>query len=608
MATPYVPPGVLPVRELQPSPLSPGNIVSQVIPVLIGEAQGYQTFSENFTVSGTTTLNKKGIVFADANKPNISFTVTKPSTFETIGPANFIISQTAGTTTGDETTTFRSITYPSTPSVSVGTVAGSVVATGDYRYAVSYILDIEAGGGTAYYETGIGTTSGTVTIGTAVDSVSVSGLGTGDASLTVVGRNVYRSKNNGGTANPNWGPWYRLPGTATGLPTVNNGTVTTYSDTTADPSSNNQPVAGISTGDVVTIQYNYADVDYWQPTLFSDFNDIVDKYGDAFDSSGNIDSKLSFAAKMSILNGATQIVAAPIPESPSQSDWEDALLKLEDDEDGNIIVPLTGSTSIFSLVNAHITKTKQRNMFKTAILGMDGSGTAVSKETLRAQAESIGSDASVGSSVCLVSPAIFSYFNSFLNTNVSIGGQYVAAALAGMHSSRSVAESLTRKQIAGLSSVSESRTTVEKNIDAGSGLLVVEQIPSTGSIRVRHEITTTPEDINKREFSVALQRNNMIKRVSQSIDENIIGQIYADSAAPGKVAALVDQILRGLVNAGELTSYTGLSAKVSNNDPTLVEVRWQYKPVYTVQYVQITFGINLSGGGVVTGGGINLIL
>ena len=608
MATPYVPPGVLPVRELQPSPLSPGNVVSTIVPVLIGEAQGYQSFSENITVSGTTTLTKKGIVLNNSSVPNLSFTVSKPSTFETVGPANFIISQVAGTASGDETTTFRRISYPSAPSPSVGTAAGSVIAKGDYRYAVSYILDIDSGGGTAYYETGIGTASGTVTIGTAVNAVSVSGLGTGDASITVVARNVYRSQDNGSAGNPNWGPWYRLPGTADGLPTVNNGTVTTYSDTTADPSSNNQPVAGISTGDVVTIQYNYADVAYWQPTLFSDFNDIVEKYGDAFDSSGGIDSELSFAAKMSILNGATQIVAAPVPANPLLSDWEDALLKLEDDEDGNIIVPITGSSNIFSLVTAHITKTKQRNLFKTAILGMDGSGTAVSKETLRAQAESIGSDANVGSNVCLVSPATFSYYNSFLNTNVSIGGQYAAAALAGMHASRSVAESLTRKQLAGLSSVSENRSTVEKNQDAGSGLVVVEQIPSTGSIRVRHEITTTPEDINKREFSVALQRNNMVKRVSQSIDENIIGQIYADSAAPGKVAALVDQILRGLVNAGELTSYTGLSAKVSNNDPTLVEVRWQYKPVYTVQYVQITFGINLSGGGVVTGGGINLIL
>ena len=116
------------------------------------------------------------------------------------------------------------------------------------------------------------------------------------------------------------------------------------------------------------------------------------------------------------------------------------------------------------------------------------------------------------------------------------------------------------------------------------------------------------KDINKREFSVSLQRNNMIKRVVQAIDSSIIGQIYADNAAPGRVGDIVNQILRGLVNSGQLTDYAGLSAKVSASDPTVIEISWQYKPVYTVQYVQITFGINLSTGGVSANGGINLIL
>ena len=97
MAMAYVPPGVLPVRELQPSPLVPGNVVSQVTPVLVGYARGYQTYSENVILNGTagTALAKKGAVINDNTLPNLSFTVTKPSTFETIGPANFIITTAA---------------------------------------------------------------------------------------------------------------------------------------------------------------------------------------------------------------------------------------------------------------------------------------------------------------------------------------------------------------------------------------------------------------------------------------------------------------------------------------------------------------------------------
>lgn len=611
MAMAYVPPGVLPVRELQPSPLTPGNVTSQVVPVLIGESRGYQTYSESVVLDGTATvtLAKKGIVIGTATIPNLSFSVTKPVSYEVIGPGNFIISQSAGTATGDETTTIRAVPYPGTPTATPATAVGTVVPSGQYRYAVSYVLDIDGGAGTSSYETGIGGITGTVTLDDPVDTVTISNIGTADASVTVIGRNVYRSENLGTNLNPSWGPFYKLPGTAIGVPTINNGTATTYTDDAIDPTGNDVPVPGIDSGDTLVVQYDYTDVDYWKPTIFSDFNDVVDKYGDAFDATGNIDSELSFAAKMSILNGASSLVAVAVPPNATISDYEDALLKLEDDEDGQLIVPLTGNSNVFSLVQAHIAKMKLRNIFKTSILGMDGSSTAVSKETLRSQALTLGGDSDTAGDICLVSPSVFSYYNSFLNVNTNIGGQFAAAALAGMHAGRSVATSLTRKQIAGLSGVNDERTTLDKNTDAASGLMVVEQISSTGSIRVRHEITTVPGDINKREFSIALQRNNMIRRVVNALDNSVIGQIFADTAAPGKVASIVDQVLRTLVNLNQLTAYTGLGARISASDPTVVEVRWQYKPVYTVHYVQITFGISLTGAtNTPSGGGINLIL
>jgi hypothetical protein len=145
------------------------------------------------------------------------------------------------------------------------------------------------------------------------------------------------------------------------------------------------------------------------------------------------------------------------------------------------------------------------------------------------------------------------------------------------------------------------------NQDAQSGLLVVEQIPSTGSIRVRHDITTAPGDINTREYPVTLQRNNMINIIAEEIDRSIIGQIFADAAAPGIVATRVTQMLDNLVISGNLGGYSGVVANISNSDPTVVNVRWQYKPIYTVQYVQISFGINLTSGAITTGG-INLVL
>ena len=607
MALSYVPPGVLPAQEIQATPLAP-NVASQVVPVIIGEAAGYQTYSENIGLSGTVAslLTKHGIktsVYGD-NLRNLAVTVVNPSTFESISPANFMVRKvSSGTATGDESYSIERTPLPSTPTLSAGGTT-SVIPTGQYRYAVSYLIDINTGGGTSTYETGIGS-YGSVTAGPTVGSVIVSNLPASTPANvaswggTVVGKHIYRSVNLAANdQTPNWSSWYR----------VNAGTVAatdaSYTDTTSVVSSNSVAIAGIASGDTVTVQYSYSDANYLTPTIFSDFNDIVEKYGDAFTDTGTVNSSVSFAAKLAILNGASNVVIAPIPAggSSTQSYWSDALLRLEDDKDGNIIVPLSGDTAIHALVSAHITKMKQRNVWKSAILGMDGSSTLVTADTLRATATSYNSQ-----DLCLVSPSRFNYFNSYLNQEVAIGGQYAAACLAGMHASRTLATSLTRKQLAGISSVGDSRSTVGMNQDAQSGLLVIEQIPSTGSIRVRHDITTAPGDINTREYPVTLQRNNMINVIADAIDTSIIGQIFADSSAPGKVSSRVTQILDNLVIAGNLGGYSGVTATVSNSDPTVVNVRWQYKPVYTVQYVQISFGINLTSGAITTGG-INLVL
>lgn len=606
MALSYVPPGVLPVKEIQASPQA-SNVASQIVPIIIAEAEGYQTYSENKTLAGTTAvnLNKKGLVTSPNGEYllNLAVTVVNPSNFETISPANFVVEEvSAGTATGDETYSIRRAPLPGTPSLTTG--AGSTIPAATYRYAVSYLVNIDTSGiGTTIYETGLGAI-GTVTIGSVVGTVVVSDLGTASPSgITALGKNVYRSVNEGTNDNPNWSPWYKI--TSGTSATVGIGTAI-VNDTTNDISANQVAPYGIESGDTVTVQYNYTDTNYWEPTIFSDFNDITDKYGEAFTATGTINSPASFAAKLAILNGAGNVIIAAIPSggAGTDSNWEDALLKLEDDMDGNVLVPITGRTTVHSLVSAHITKMKQRNIWKSAILGMDGSGTAtVLPETLRATAKSYNNQ-----DLCLVSPSKFTYFNSYLNTEVPIGGQYAAACLAGMHGSRTLAESLTRKQLAGLSSVGEIRTMVGKNQDAQAGLVVIEQIPSTGSIRIRHEITTAPSDINTREYPVTLQRNNMINIVTQEIDRTIIGQIFADASAPSKVSTRVGQILDNLVNTGNLGSYTGLSAKVNAADPTVVDVRWQYKPVYTVQYIQISFGINLTSGGISTAGGINLVL
>ncbi len=50
-----------------------------------------------------------------------------------------------------------------------------------------------------------------------------------------------------------------------------------------------------------------------------------------------------------------------------------------------------------------------------------------------------------------------------------VGGQYMAAAIAGMISGNEVSQTLTRKQVSGFTETLESRTLFDKNDDAANG-------------------------------------------------------------------------------------------------------------------------------------------
>lgn len=602
MAISYRPPGVLPVNELQTSPITPALNTGQEIPCIVGEAQGFQKYTDVFSPSGTAavTLAKAGIIISNATIPQTSFTVFNPNTYEVLNPGNYIINQTAGTATGAAITTFSRISYPGTVTATAGTVAGTVIPAGTYRYAVSYMVDIDTSAGTAQYETGLGSAV-SLTVASGVTQVNLTNVPAGTAAagpnLTVLARNIYRSKNLGTTNNPIWGPWYRL--TPAGSATINDASTTTYSDANLDATiaANPNQVSGIGDGTAITVQYSYADTNYYQPTMFTDFNDVIAKYGEPFTSSGLINSKLSLGAKIAMMNGAPQIVCTAVSNS---ADWSTTVSNLENDEDATIVVPLSGSAAVQSLVAAHCTTMQNRNVFKTAVFGLDGTAGTVTADFMRQSAQGYNRN-----DVQIVSPSVFRYYNSYLGREVEVGGQYAAAAIAGMRAARGPADTLTRQVVAGFSSVGEKRSSVAMNADAASGLLVVES--KGGTIRVRHDISTAPGDVNTREFPVISQKYNMLRGILQVFDQAVIGKLKATQESLGAIQAMTQGYLGQLVANGQLANYSGVSVRFSGTDPTQVDVRWSYRPIYTIEYITITIGLSLSSGNTtITGVGGNV--
>jgi len=619
MAIPYQPPGVLTVTQLQSAPLTPQLATGVEIPSLIGYSApgsaGYPTQLDTFTAGvypNTLTLSKQGVqYFGNATVvPELGLTVYNPTNYSVIGYGNYNTTNSGttnaqGVTVYNTTIGFVNYVQAGTTTINSGNYASGNIAPGYYRYGISYLVQQGVVNGVpAIYETGIGTSYGYINLSAQTGTVTVSGIPTGSnaagVGFTVVGRNVYRAVNlNSSTAAPYWGAWQQVYQSGGAGSTLANyslpvtfadaTTSSTLFDTSATSSiaSNPSPQISLNSGDTIQVTYPYADSNYYLPTLFTNYADIETKYGEAFDSNGNILAQISFGAKLAMLNGAKNVVCTPVASTDSL--WSNAFANLVNDHDSTIIVPLTSNESIHAAAAAHCTQMQQYNVFRTAIFGADGYNNNITISQLQQNAASYNRK-----DIQYVSPSIFRYYNPRLNIENQIGGQYAAAALAGMHAARGPADSLTRQTVAGFSSIGDGRSLVGMNADAANGLVVLEQ--RGGSIRIRHDISTAPADVNTREWPVVQQTYNMIRNILALYDQSIIGQYKSNSTGLIAVQNLTNSYLKGLVNKGQLSSFAALNVTFNPSDPTAVNVSWSYQPIYTILYVSITIGLNLTSG------------
>lgn len=590
MAIPYVAPGVTTVTETSTSPiLPPGG--SSTLPALVGEAQGYETFIDTFVLSGVApvTLTKSGVILEDDD----ILSVTKTATSEAVKNTNYVLAQTSpsnGIIDGDEVTTIKRISYPSAP-----TVAGTSGAlSGEYRYALAWYFGMD--GNSNNIESGVDEANA-VSITLTSQAVNLSGLQTSSPPTTVAGtatgRVLYRSKNLGTPSNPNWGPWYRIQ-------TINDLSTVTATDNLSDntASANQRAEVAIGSGDSLYVRYKFADLDYYEATLFENLTDVYQKYGASLDASGNIVSKLSFGANLAFLNGASQIICVALPSSYNNSDIANALEKLEDEENVRVVVVLDGTSTTASAVSAHVVSANNKKLYRVGLVGRDGVSEVVSTQALRENASAIANEA-----IQFYSPSIAQYRNPVENRNVNIGSQYVAGAVAGMYAARSPQDPLNKKSIAGLIGLGEKRTNSAKDVDAANGLTVLED--RSGIVRIRHSISTDRSSINTQEFNVTLAKHNMLHDVINVINETIVGQIVADDLAGVHITSIVASILDRKKATGVIVDYQGLSASPVSGDPTTYNVTWQYKPSYTINNVQISFSININTGSTnITGTGL----
>lgn len=556
----YNSPGVTVTETINPA-LAP-LIANPSLVCLVGAAAGQQTVSERVYMSGTTP-----VLLRNTGINTGSLVVTDNVTGAVINAGNYTV--TAGTdpnpsVSGDVPYTIVRIPGPEGSGSTPVATAGTGTLNGTFVYAYSYV------NGTG--ESGLSPLSNSIVLAGA--GTNLSNIVVGPSGTTA--RNIYRAPVVNG-----------VPGQFTLVGTIANNTATTLTGETAAATSV-FPKTGIANNQTVVVTYTFTDQFYFEPTLFSDYDDIAAKYGAAWDVDGNISSPLSYASRIAFQNGASEIVLLASVTS-ADTDIASALSKLESDESIQMISVVTGGTSVHAALSAHLTSMGSLGRFRMGVVGRDTTATPLSSQQLR------DSQVYNNEALMMVSPGSFKTINPVTGRQVLLGGQYAAAAVVGMFAARDVHIPLTRKTLAGFTGVADKRSATELALDSGAGLMVIEE--KNGVLRVRHGLTTAFGNVNTRESSVVRAKYDMALRLSNTLD-GIVGVVAPVQDAPGIVGSLVTGVLSQLVSEQTISSFRNVKARLLSSDLTTVEVKYEYTPSYPINNIQIIFTINTQTGDV----------
>ncbi len=384
--------------------------------------------------------------------------------------------------------------------------------------------------------------------------------------------------------------------------------------TTAIARSSGSTTMGVANdGLVVQVNYNAIPPNYWLATKCFNQGQVEAQFGPAFSSTGALINPVSFAASLAFLNGAPSVIVQALysvnagvigPPTGALADWSNTLAGLQGVTEINLIVPIhsTGglttsdglSLQIEGALQTHIQFQNLNNDLRImAIMGEDSTTGNASSTTLQQHGASLGA-LPYAANLVLLSPSAYTYSNPITGNTMAIGGQFVAAAMAGLLAGTAVQQTLTHNYLSGLTSVTDSRSQTALNIDAQNGLCVIQNWKN--NVRIRHAITTSRVSTNTSEINVMRAMNYMLDELVDNFDSQVIGVIPLDNLAPFRIQLLATSVLESLVNSGVIVTYTGVQAQPDNDNPSAIDLVFSYLPSYPLNYINISFSINTALG------------
>jgi hypothetical protein len=357
--------------------------------------------------------------------------------------------------------------------------------------------------------------------------------------------------------------------------------------------------SSIVTGTLVYVTYQYTNINYYIPQTFTNYSSLVNAYGSAFDANNNLLSPIALAAQLLYSNGTPTIIVAPTTDTSltaTRTGLSGAYANIASISNIDIVVPITNGlvsssdTGAAGDLKIHCDSLSAEGLFRIGIYGADKASTTA-PDTLAA---------SVGDArVVEVWPNQLLFNNGASNQNVTVGGYCLAAACAGILASNLPQQGLTKQNVSGFAGIPlvvlALMTPSYKNQLSAAGVSVVESVPP-GILQVRHGVSTLSTSVLTREISVTRASDFMLEGIIGSLNAaGIIGSPITVTTQPN-VHSIVQSALDGDVATGLIYSYTNLTTQIFSVNPTVLQVSFAYQPSYPLDYIVVTYTVNLSTG------------
>ena len=376
--------------------------------------------------------------------------------------------------------------------------------------------------------------------------------------------------------------------------------------------------SNVSEGQQVTITYNYADASYFLPQVFTDYQSVVNAYGQPFVSAvpstpnaSQVANPLTAAAMVAFANGATTLICQALnPGDGSLAEqFITAYAKVATTSAATIVVPvftddLEVNSGTVAAAAAQLAQDLNGAMESAYADGFPRIGFFGLPRNYSETDEAVATFAAnlASKRTVLAYPETVLMYNSATSQTFQASGCYLAVALAATLAASPIDTGLTNQVLAGFSGLTQTEiaqmTNSFMNGLAASGVSVC-CINYAGALICRHGLTTDPSALNYSEISMVRQSDALLMAVQQGLQSSgLIGKpITANTVTTVQEAVL--GILEAAVSNAVVVNYSNVSVTQEaypGGNPTIIDVTFQYLPAEPLNYVTVQMAVDLSTG------------